>query len=470
MRLILLIVSLSLLLAALPNARAEDGKPEQPQKEETLAIQRGDLQVVVETDGTLDPYRKKKIRVSPEEYAGPYTIAEIAPGGQMVEQGKVVLRLDTSTIERLIRGAQEGLDSARLRANTAREEYENLKNANRLKLERLAYDLTLGSRDQKVFEKYGEEQMLKSKELAVKSQEFYLSNQQEELSQLEKMYKDTQLAGETKEIVLERSRRSVSMIKEQLDLTRKAEKQNKEYDHPARKEALKLGLEQKTQDLDLYRVSVRLAEFQKGEDLKASDRAVRDAQERLTRLENDLKQMTWTAPFSGIMNYRGWDVDDKVMPNVVVAEILDLTQFDARFQLSLRDLQNVKVGDVAKLRINDLPEADIDAKIEEIALIPNVDDKGSVKYGVRARLNSSQNLRPGLKARIEIRGPKLEKVISLPRNVVMYEDGRTYCKLRKNDKIEKSEIVIGSGDKERVQVLKGLSEGDVVVVKEGKSK
>jgi hypothetical protein len=51
--------------------------------------------------------------------------------------------------------------------------------------------------------------MLKNAELSVRSMENFVSNQREELQQLEQMYEGTELDTETKEIVLERARRSL---------------------------------------------------------------------------------------------------------------------------------------------------------------------------------------------------------------------------------------------------------------------
>jgi hypothetical protein len=59
-------------------------------------------------------------------------------------------------------------------------------------------------------------------------------------------------------------------------------------------------------------------------------------------------------------------------------------------------------------------------------------------------------------------------VIALPKNAVFYEEGRAHCRVRTDKGVEKREIVAGLGDRERVAVLRGLKEGDTVVVKEVK--
>jgi len=461
-------------LAAAFQAPAQAGEapaaPAAEVKEEALVAERGELQVLIETEGTLDVVRRKRLKVVPEEFPGPYGVLEILPSGQLVESGAVLVRLETVTLDRLIRGAAEALEAAKIKAQATREDLETLKTANRLKLERSTQELKQAERDLKSFDKFGEEQMLQGKELALKQQEAWQSNREEELAQLEKMYKEAQLASETKEIVLQRARRDVALGREGLGLNRKSEKQLKEFDHPNQKEKLNRTVEQKREDLELFKAAVKSGELQKSEELKAADRAVRDASERLTRLENDLGQMAVRAPFAGVFRHGGIEVGDKIAPHAPFADFLDLNRFEVKFLLTLRDLQAVRAGDKLQVRLPELPEVELEGKVEEIALTasPEGQDKGPPRYPVRAKVDDNKLLRQGARVRIEIRGEKLKKVLAIPRTAVSYEDGRAYCKVRTDKGVAKREIGLGLGDRERVHVVRGLADGETVIIKEGK--
>lgn len=458
------------LAVALSAHCGEDGKPAPEVKEEVLRVERADLQVLVEADGTLDVAKRQKLKVVPEEFPGPYTLLEIRESGEKVESGGVLARLETAPLERLIRGALEGLDAAKVKLQTTRDDLETLKTTNRLKLERAGLDLKQAERDLKSFGKYGEEQLLQGKELALKQQEHWQANREQELAQLEKMYKDAQLASETKEIVLERARREVALGREGLVLQRKSEKQLKEFDHPSQQEKLSRALEQKQQDLELLRTSLRLAESLKSEELKAAERAVRDGQERLARLDRDLAQMTLKAPFAGVLRHGGLEAGDKANPHAAFADLLDLTRFEARFLLTLKELQVVHKGDALKVRVPDLPDLELDGKVEDVSLTvwPEGQDKGPPRYLVRAKVDDNTQLKHGARVRVEIRGEKLKRVIALPRNLTFVEEGRAFCKLRTEKGVEKRELTLGLGDRDRLHVVRGLAEGETVIVKEGK--
>src|SRR5688500_13753774 len=90
-----------LLITALATFAADekapaDPKPEAPKepKEVPLKIERADLEVQIETEGTIDAVRKKKIKIVPDEYVGPYTIIEMLPHGQTVAADATLFKLD----------------------------------------------------------------------------------------------------------------------------------------------------------------------------------------------------------------------------------------------------------------------------------------------------------------------------------------------------------------------------------------
>ena len=459
---------LTLTCFALFSAEEKAEKPKSVVIEESIKIEKSDFQPVTEVEGALEPAVKKILRVLPDEFPGPFAVLEALPTGRKVEPGTVVVKLDTATIDRTIRAGQEGLDGIRKKYEMLNEEYATLLSSNKIKLERLQLDYSNALRDQKIFEKFGEENMLKSKELTVKGQEFATAERADELAQLEKMYKDTQLATDTKEIVLERARKSAAISQQWLDLTRKSEKQLKEFDYPQRKELLTLAIEQKKQDLDLFKVTSRLSEATKAEELSNHQRWMRDNTERMARLDSDLQQLTLKAPFAGIVISRGLEVGDKAAAGVPLAEVWDLSKFNIRFACAASELTDIKVGDKAKLRLRDFPGEELEAKIEELSIVPIPEGEkgGGVRYAVKASVSENKFLRPGMKARIELRHEKTRKAVAIPRSAVVYKDDRTWAKIRNGDKIETREIVLGLGDREKVIFEKGLSDGDQLVTKE----
>src|SRR5207253_10024196 len=89
------------------------------------------------------------------------------------------------------------------------------------------------------FERFHGPKMLKVAGLDVQGREQGVENQREELSQLEKMYKGTQLATDTKEIVVERARRALEMAEQWLAIARQDQSVPTDHAHHNRERDLR---------------------------------------------------------------------------------------------------------------------------------------------------------------------------------------------------------------------------------------
>jgi multidrug efflux pump subunit AcrA (membrane-fusion protein) len=123
---------LAVLAAAVASARwarpADDGVP-------TLKLQRTDFDQRVPAPGNLEAVEATPVTV-PVDVPGPFRIGWLAPDGSRVKQGEVVIRFDSSEIEKTLIDAQDDLREARLRLG--KQEVES-----RAKIEKLAGDLAL---------------------------------------------------------------------------------------------------------------------------------------------------------------------------------------------------------------------------------------------------------------------------------------------------------------------------------------
>jgi len=134
--------ALPILLCALVTTALTAGEePATKVVEEAITTERTDLEVLVEVEGTLHVARQQKLKLVPEEFPGPYNVSEITPSGQRVKADAILVHLNTAPLDRVIRGAQEALDAAKLKIQTTGEELANLKEANGIKSERMALDL-----------------------------------------------------------------------------------------------------------------------------------------------------------------------------------------------------------------------------------------------------------------------------------------------------------------------------------------
>jgi hypothetical protein len=90
--------------------------------------------------------------------------------------------------------------------------------------------------------------MLKGAELTMRQRENGLADEKQELAQLEEMYKGTHLATETKDIVLDRTRRNVKLQEQWLEISKDGNTVSMQFRYPQRDQDVRDTLRWAQQD------------------------------------------------------------------------------------------------------------------------------------------------------------------------------------------------------------------------------
>jgi membrane fusion protein, multidrug efflux system len=174
-----------------------------------------------------------------------------------------------------------------------------------------------------------------------------------------------------------------------------------------------------------------------------------------------LAKHTLKAPFSGVVGFR--NVSPGAFVNVG-AEIVNLVKIDVLkvdFKIPEIYLAHVKVGQDVAVTVDAFPERTFTGTI--YAIDPQVDVNGRA-LNIRARLPNPDNLlRPGLFARIIIKGPSRENVVSVPESAVVPRGGETFMFLVQDGKAVETRVRLGQRKAGEVEVLDGLPAGATVV-------
>ena len=84
---------------------------------------------------------------------------------------------------------------------------------------------------------------------------------------------------------------------------------------------------------------------------------------------------------------------------------------------------------------------------------------------VRARMeNPDLLLRPGLFARITVKGRETREVVAVPESAIVPRGGESFVYVIQGGKAVESKVTLGKRENGTVQVLSGLSAGSTVVV------
>ena len=180
-----------------------------------------------------------------------------------------------------------------------------------------------------------------------------------------------------------------------------------------------------------------------------------------------LAKHTIKAPFPGRVGIR------KVSPGAFIAvgtPIVNLEKIDflkVDFKLPELFLPSVNVGQTVDVIVDALPGRTFTGEI--YAIDPQVDVNGR-SLQLRARLqNSDSTLRPGLFARVLVKGKQTREVVLAPESAIVPRGGETFVFRIENGKAIEAKVKLGERRGAEVEVLEGLA-ANVQVVTAGQLK
>jgi membrane fusion protein (multidrug efflux system) len=203
---------------------------------------------------------------------------------------------------------------------------------------------------------------------------------------------------------------------------------------------------------------------------KLYERAIADKKEAEALVDSAKKEIedsVITAPFEGVITLNDISVGAAVNENTELFTIVDLDPIKIDFRIPAQYLKTISRGQSIKVMIDGFLDEKFEAYIE--AIDARV-DPNSHTIAVRANINNKNNLlKPGLFARIDIQVGSKDNALVVPAGAVQVNgDEESVYKLTYYDKEKafiaiRHPIVTGLQEADKVEVLRGLDEGDLIV-------
>ncbi len=168
------------------------------------------------------------------------------------------------------------------------------------------------------------------------------------------------------------------------------------------------------------------------------------------------------APFDGIVGLRNTSVGAYVSIGtpMVNLEKIDVLKID--FKLPETALTEITTGQSVIVEVDALPGRTFSAEI--YAISPMVDVNGRALH-VRARMkNPDLLLRPGLFARVTVKGRDTHEVVMVPESAIVPRGGETFVYVIRGGKAVETKVTLGKREAGKVQILSGLEAKSTVVV------
>lgn len=220
------------------------------------------------------------------------------------------------------------------------------------------------------------------------------------------------------------------------------------------------------------RLNLAKSNFNRAQTLVARDvgtvKALDEARAGLLSAEADitlakarLEKMNIAAPFDGIAGLRKVSIGTYLSPGTDIVNLEQIDPLKIDFRVPENFLPSVKDGATIAVTVDAFPGRNFAGRI--YAIDPLIDQAGR-SIVVRARIDNRDDvLRPGLFARVTLTLAVRENAIFVPEQSIIPIGDKAFVYRVVDGKIANTPVKLGLRRNARVEVLEGLSPGDLVV-------
>ena len=461
---------------------AGEAKKAPTAKPATHTVKKEPLKIEVSLSGVFEAQKMTEVSLEAEAWTA-FKVVSAVEHGSLVKQGDLLVSLDREKIDRAIADLRKDHEASDLAMKLAEQQLLTLEKTTPM-------DLAAGQRshkevqeDLKYYFDVRRPMALKSAEFSLKYSQQSYEYQQEELRQLEKMYKADDLTEETEEIILKRARNALARAKFYLE-------QSKIY-HDRTVNVLihrdDFAIKEAAKRIDLLwnQTKVALPVALKKERLTLDKlKLLRSrSDESLEKLLADRAAMTVKAPAAGVVYYgkcvRGkfsssstgsssLKKGSSLMPKQVFMTIVKPRPVFIRTSVAEKQLHQIRAGIKGTAVPTGFPDMKLTAIVQRVATVPT----GSLSFDSRITVavdDKAEALMPGMTCKVTLVSYEKKEALTIPPSYLKTDevdkDKHYVYLLRKKGKPKKQSVTVGKRTATKVEILKGLSEGDQVLLK-----
>ena len=235
-------------------------------------------------------------------------------------------------------------------------------------------------------------------------------------------------------------------------------------------------------ELSKANTNAKATDLSQGADLarlvERKEKAIRD----LDRTKGYLNSMVLRAPSDGVVhvlqNFRSggswgqarppFQEGDTVWTGAPIIEVPDLNSLRVEFRIEEIDRGRIEVGQPVRVRVDAVPDAVIDGKLEWISPIATLifrrfpPDKN---FPAEASMHEiDPRLKPGMSARVEIEIERRPNVLVIPAKASFQIDGKPAVFLLTGNRYERRPIEVAARNSSEIVVSAGVEAGQVIAL------
>lgn len=188
------------------------------------------------------------------------------------------------------------------------------------------------------------------------------------------------------------------------------------------------------------------------------------SQIELNNLIKTKEDYTIKAPVSGVITVLNIQTGSMVNTGSSVATVANLNEMKVAIKIDEYSVLNVHEGDDIQIYIDSIDKSYTGTLswVSDVATVQN----GVSYYEAEATMNADDMVKSGMSVEVRLTRNDERNVVSVSVDALNYHEDNTCYVLKKDgNKTEETDVEVGASDGQYVQIVSGLEEGDIVMVK-----
>jgi len=473
---VVIVAVLAIVVAAIVRMRADAA--DERSVADTARVRKGVFDITIPVSGELAALRQIEIR---NKVDGRAVINEIVAEGSNVEPGDVILRLNDDEIKDKWRQAKDKVNTANASYVTAEAELTNTKNERDAELAKAEATIKLADLALKAWASGEDPSKHQELQLALETTE-------KDYTRLEERFVESAKLLERKFISLDEYKRDeISMIEARSKLAQARldleayEKYQSLHDRAEKESDLEQAKLDRKSVEDKYKAMVQSAEIE----VESEKFQLESAKDDLKRLDEQLTYCVVTAPAAGLVVYtastqQGGMGRNEGRPPVVGTELSknesvmilpDVSQIVASVKVSEARSGTIRPGQRATIISDANPGRSLAGEVLSVGVLAESGgwrDPNRRDYTVKILLKDGYDLglKPSMRCTAEIYVGRVSDALHIPIQAVFRNGPLNYVYVPQGGGYAQKQVTVGRSSELYIEVKEGLSEGDIVLLRE----
>jgi len=460
------------------------GGDSRDQPDQIYEVIRGDFNVVITANGALDAVKRYVVEAPPVSKQG-LDIIEAVEDQTVLKKGDLIVAFSDESYLDELETQNIKIEEAEKNLMILEQDYQ-MKIADIVSAIKASTDALRVSEE--ALEKYVSEEAPLAKKNFQQALDTARKNVEEEeqnLVSLKASLLSASMGDEPARLKLQGQVEDSELKIEDLESKEETASYNlrifKQYTFPQQSRKLEQGQVKSEMDLQKQLVNSAAQRLQIEGKILTQERLLKSLQQQREDLLKNISMLKVTAPVSGTITYGNPDprrrnqqqkeiqVGATMNRSEIIGSIPDLSQLVVNVDVPEISRSKIDQGMRAEMRIKALPNVRLSGTVDRISDMASslvFWDRSSPKiYPTVISLEQNDpSLRPGMTVEVDMISEVIANVIFVPVESLFVREGNVYCQVKKATGAEERQVVIGRSSSSFVEILKGLDEGDRVLL------